>query len=96
MHYLEFQKKFAPYLIFRSQDIEKLAPSFDKKALIRWQKKGYIQKIRNTYYYFNEGDRDEWFLYLGGNRIYTPSYISLESALSYYNLIHYKLNFIGL
>ena len=74
-------------MIFRSQDIKKIAPSFDKKALIRWQQKGYIQKIRNTFYHFNDVERDECFLYLGGNRIYTPSYISLETALSYYNLI---------
>src|SRR5690606_29427714 len=31
--------------------------------------------------------KDESFLYFAANKIYSPSYVSMESGLSYYNLI---------
>lgn len=58
-----------------------------KKALVYWQKKGYIIKIRNGHYYFSDIEKSELFLLYSSNKIYAPSYVSLESALSYYSII---------
>ncbi|NQU81852.1 MAG: hypothetical protein HQ543_10065 [Bacteroidetes bacterium] len=54
---------------------------------MEWQAKNYIKKIRKGYYYFPERDINENFLMHISNKIYKPSYISMATALSYYNLI---------
>jgi predicted transcriptional regulator of viral defense system len=54
---------------------------------VEWQRKGYIIKLRRGFYCFEETEKGESFRYFSANKIYSPSYISLESALSYYNLI---------
>lgn len=82
-----FQQKMLIYSVFSVSDIAKEFPHFDKKNLVYWQKKGYIQKIRNNYYSFSTTPKDETFLYVASNKIYAPSYISFESALAYYNVI---------
>ena len=43
--------------------------------------------IINKWYLFNETVVDEAILFRINNCIYKPSYVSLESALSYYHLI---------
>ena len=55
--------------------------------LVRWQEKGYILKLRNRWYAFNDAESGENMEWLAANLIYSPSYISLHSALSWYNMI---------
>ena len=55
--------------------------------LVRWQEKGYILKLRNRWYAFNDAESRENMEWLAANLIYAPSYISLHTALSWYNLI---------
>lgn len=85
--YQLFLKKMTPYIVFSIKDIEKEFGLFDKKNLVNWQKKEYITKIRNGYYCFSDIEKNEFFLYHTSNKIYTPSYISLETALANYNII---------
>ncbi len=87
MTYLEFEKSLKEFPVFSIQDIKKRYPGFDSRRLVEWQQKNYIQKIRREYYCFRERKQDEKFLYFAANKIYSPSYISMESALAYYNLI---------
>lgn len=75
------------YPVFSINEIEKHFPDFDTRRLVEWQKKGYIHRIRNKYYYFTGQSIEERFLFYTANNIYSPSYISLESALSTYNII---------
>jgi predicted transcriptional regulator of viral defense system len=85
--FLAFKDTFKDFIVFTPNDIKKYFPDFDKKNLVNWQKKGYIQRIRNNYYCFSDNQKSEEFLYFVANSIYHPSYISLESALSYYGII---------
>jgi hypothetical protein len=62
-------------------------PEMNRMNLVRWQKKGYIKKIINGWYCFAESESRENIPWLAANLLYQPSYISLHSALSYYNLI---------
>ena len=55
--------------------------------LVRWQKKEYILRLRNRWYAFNNAENHENIEWLAANLIYAPSYISLHTALSWYNLI---------
>jgi predicted transcriptional regulator of viral defense system len=87
MTFQEFRLTFKTYPVFSIVEIEKLFPSFDKKNLVNWQKKNYIKKIRNLWYRFTETTLNEDVLFFTSNQIYQPSYISLESALSYYGFI---------
>lgn len=85
--YQKFKTKLSPFIIFSKNDISKEFKDFDFKALVRWQNKGYIVKIRNKFYCFSDVTQNEHFLFYAANKIYSHSYISMESALSYYNII---------
>ena len=88
MNFLEFQQTFAQLPVISVTEIEKAFPGFDRNALTRWQKKGYLQKIRRGFYRLTDrpikGESDFFFI---ANRIYSPSYVSLQSALRRYDFI---------
>jgi predicted transcriptional regulator of viral defense system len=85
--WVEFQAKMRPFRVFSVQDVTKQFPSMNLMNLVRWQEKGYILKLRNRWYAFNDAESHENMEWLTANLIYTPSYISLHTALSWYNLI---------
>lgn len=87
MRFLEFKNQHKSKAIFSLNDIRKHAPNFDRKRLVEWQKAGYIKKIRSGFYCFADLSVNEVFLFHLANQIYKPSYLSLQSAMSYYNLI---------
>jgi len=87
MNYLAFEKSLREFPVFSIKDIKKRYPGFDNRRLVEWQQKNYIQKIRREYYCFDERNKDENFLFFAANKIYSPSYVSMESALAFHNLI---------
>lgn len=87
LSYEEFRKALIKFKIFSISEVRKTFPQFDNKRLVEWQDKGYIQKLINKWYFFSEIPITEHLLYRVSNCIHHPSYISLESALSYYHLI---------
>lgn len=87
MQYLEFREQLKNYPIFSLNDIRKLEADFDLRRLNEWQKKNYIRKVRESFYMFADLQVNDQILYTIANRIYEPSYISLEMALSLYGLI---------
>jgi len=87
MNYLMFKKALEQFPVFSVQDIRKQFNDFDNRRLVEWQEKGYIKKLRRGYYCFNEVEKGEAFRFFSANKLYSPSYISMESALSFYNLI---------
>jgi len=87
MNYLMFKKALEQFPVFSVQDIRKQFNDFDNRRLVEWQEKGYINKLRRGYYCFNEVEKGEAFRFFSANKLYSPSYISMESALSFYNLI---------
>lgn len=88
MTFLEFQRIFADLPVIPVVEIEKAFPGFDRNALTRWQRKGYITKIRSGYYMLrSRAVRGEAGLFFIANRIYAPSYVSLQSALRWHDLI---------
>ncbi|MEN8202777.1 MAG: hypothetical protein ABFS28_09300 [Bacteroidota bacterium] len=85
--WVEFQAKMGSFRVFSIGDVEKQFPSMNLMNLVRWQKKGYILRLRNRWYAFNDAKSHENLEWLAANLIYAPSYISLHTALSWYNLI---------
>lgn len=74
--------------VIQVTDVELVFPGFDRNALTRWQKAGHLEKIRNGYYRFaGKPVAGETELFFIANRIYAPSYVSLQSALSWHGFI---------
>lgn len=87
MQYLELRRSLKDFTLFSLTDIQIIDIHFHRRRLNEWQDKGYIKKIIRGYYIFSDLEIDENVLFDIANRIYRPSYISLEMALSYYHLI---------
>jgi predicted transcriptional regulator of viral defense system len=87
MNFIQFQNRLSSFKVFSTKDIEMLMPGFNKMNLVNWQRKNYIFKLRNGLYRFSGLPENELELFFIANKIYAPSYISLETALSYYGLI---------
>lgn len=87
MNYIQFKNKFKDNLLISKKEILLNFPDFDNKNLTNWQKKWYINKLINNFYYFSDNKLNLHKRYYTANNIYFPSYISSYSALSYYNLI---------
>lgn len=85
--WVEFQTKMRPFRVFSVRDVKKQFPSMNPMNLVRWQKKGYLLRLRNQWYTFNDTESYENIDWLAANLIYAPSYISLHTALSWHNLI---------
>ncbi|MBW1861647.1 MAG: hypothetical protein JRJ02_04655 [Deltaproteobacteria bacterium] len=87
MQYLDLKKYFKDFTVFSLTDVKRIDAAFHRRRLNEWQDKGHIKKIIRGYYIFSDLKIDETVLFETANRIYKPSYISLETALSYYHLI---------
>ena len=87
MQYIELKEKLNEYVVLTLQDIKSVDASFYRSRLNDWQDKGYIKKIRRGYYMFADQNLNESVLFCIANKIYSPSYISFEMALSNYGLI---------
>ena len=83
----EFESQVKELPGFNLNDIRKFAPDFYKEQLSYWQSQEYIKPFAGRYYYLADQLVDEGLLYMMANRIYEPSYISLESALEKYRVI---------
>jgi predicted transcriptional regulator of viral defense system len=78
--------------IFSLRDIENMFSDANvatlKNNLTNWLKKGYIERLKRDLYacveLVLESEIPDFYI---ANRLYTPSYISLETALSLYNII---------
>lgn len=87
MKYLKAKAALGQYPLFSVSDLRGIEPGFDRRRLTEWQEKGYIQKLARGYYIFSDHEVDELLLFRIANRLYRPSYVSLECALSYYGII---------
>lgn len=87
MHYLDFRQQLSHLIVFSLRDIRILEPNFSAVQLSQWQKKGYIKKLIKGKYIFSDLQVNEHVLFLVANELLSPSYISMEMALSWYRLI---------
>ena len=87
MTYIELCEQLKDFPFFSLRDIRLLEPDFDRRRLSEWQTKDYIHKISRGYYQFGNRDLTDLDLFCFANQLFKPSYISMESALRYYNFI---------
>lgn len=89
MKYQETARKFKDKQIniFSTADFENIASLSRESAwaaLGRYVKMGLIKSPKRGLYYFADNPPNPYLL---ANKIYIPSYISFETALSYYSII---------
>ena len=87
MRFREFESKIKALPTFNLNDVRKLDPGFHRQQLYYWHKQGYIKPLAGGYYILADRAMDEMVLFMTANKIYEPSYVSLESALAYYQII---------
>ncbi len=87
MTFFEFRKELKEFGVFSVRDITKQFSGFDTRRLVEWQQKGYIAKLINKWYLFTDNKIDEFLMTRISNCLVRPSYISLQTALSFHGLI---------
>ena len=87
MQFFELKNKLKDLIIFSIKDVEKIDKSIHSPRFVEWQTKGYLKKIIRSYYVLADLNINESVLFTIANKIYKPSYVSFEMALSYYRLI---------
>lgn len=87
MNFIQFKNSLRDFPLFSLADIRAVDNRFDRRRLSEWKKKGYIKKIVKGHYLFSDMDMSEDLLLAIANKIYRPSYISFETAMSHYRLI---------
>ena len=87
MRFREFESRIRALPTFNLNDVRKLDPGFHRQQLNYWLNQGYIKPLAGGYYILADQAMDEMLLFMVANKIYEPSYVSLESALAYYEII---------
>lgn len=82
MKYVNFRRQMAPLIVFSLRDARMIDSSFDRRRLHEWRGKGYIRLAAKGWYLFTDVDINDTLLDCIANRIYAPSYVSLETVLS--------------
>ncbi len=88
MKFFDFEQKMMEYPVFNANELKTIF--FDEKNILVqlafWQKKGYVKKIKKGLYVLTKVSSEINPLILA-DKIYQPSYLSLEFALNYYGII---------
>ena len=87
MDFLTFRERMYPMGCFHVNQVLLWEKDFNRNNLTRWCKDGLLVKLRSQYYAFPQYREVPDFSRYVANRIYAPSYISLDSALSFYGMI---------
>jgi len=89
MTFNELKKKAKNYPLFKLEDVFKWFPEANRQVTLNqlsfWCQKGYLENIRREIYKLSDFELEDPFVL--ASFIYSPSYISLETALNYYSII---------
>ena len=87
MNYITFRERFHDFACFSNEQVVAAFPRFDRGNYSTWLGKGYIKRLRRSWYAFADvagtpgiGD------YFAG-RMYSPSYLSCEYVMARAGLI---------
>lgn len=90
MNFLKFKQKIEELPFFETRELRLILGSdFNSTTLVNlknWVKKGYLIMFRRGLYAISETTKNIDAM-LFATKIYSPSYVSLETALSFYGII---------
>ena len=87
MTYNNFLKVFGNERVIDIRNVEVFFGGIDRRRLYEWQKRGLIRKLVSNFYAIAGKPVDDQGLRTIACQIYAPSYVGLESALSWYGFI---------
>ena len=87
MNFLTFSSYLGDLPVISTAEIDKRFPGFERENLLNWQKKGCLVRVRNGWYSLSRGINTLEQAYFVANKIYAPSYLSLQSAFAHYGWI---------
>lgn len=87
MNFWQFRNQFYDLGCFHINQVYAWQANFEKNNLTRWTKQSLLIKLRNSWYSFPEYLKMQNFQYFVSNKMYSPSYISLQTAMSFYGII---------
>jgi predicted transcriptional regulator of viral defense system len=87
LRFNEFAELAKKLPIVSLADIRSTIPGLRQETLSRWSRSGKIIMVAPGYYVLPDEATEETDLFAIASRLYTPSFVSLESALSFYELI---------
>lgn len=87
INYQQFRDMWHKEGCFNIYQVYAIYPQFNRANFYQWTRKGYLVRLRQDWYAFNDVLKTPGFQQVVAGKIYTPSYISLHSALSYYGII---------
>ena len=76
--YQQFKNKFNKYSVLPIEEIYKIFPAFDKRRLVEWQKKGYIENIKRGFYRFSDQPKSLDLCFFTANKITHIDYKDTE------------------
>ena len=83
----DFETRIRPLLAFNLNDVRKIDPAFHRQQLHYWTTQGLVARLGGGYYRLAEQHVNEAYRFMLSNRMYAPSYVSLESALAFHQVI---------
>lgn len=87
MKYIDIQNHLEKLKVFSTHDLKILDDKYNKSKISKWKEAWYIKQIIKWFYILSKIKWNNSLLFKIANTIYHPSYISLESAFSYYGII---------
>jgi len=87
MNFWQLRNQFYDLVCFNINQVYAWQPNFEKNNLTRWAKQNLIVKLRNSWYTFPDYLKIPNIQHFVSNKIYSPSYISLHTALAFYGII---------
>ena len=87
MTYTQFYNQWHGLGCFSVHQVHAIFPGFNRANWHQWQKSGYIVMLRRGWYAFADYLKQPDYARYFAGKIYTPSYISLHTALSFYDII---------
>lgn len=87
MNFIQFRERMEVLFCFSTDQVQLCFPGFHPDNFTRWVKKGLLVRLRNGWYTFPHLLRQPGAAHYFANRIYRPSYVSLQSALAFYGAI---------
>ena len=87
MRFNEFAELARKLPVVSLADVRSILPGLRQETLSRWSRSGKIIMVAPGYYVLPDETAEETDLFAIAGRLYTPSFVSLESALSFYGLV---------
>jgi predicted transcriptional regulator of viral defense system len=72
---------------FSTRELALINPGFRQPTLSEWNRKSQVRMLARGWYVFADAQVDLPLLFDVGCQAYSPAYVSLESALSWYELV---------